>query len=85
MTDLKLLLLEAPESQMDSAIKPLIAKWDEPSATPLQVLEVLDQVIYSSLGSDFVVAVLQSIYAGRLEQEGITHEEVVKLATWRNT
>jgi hypothetical protein len=81
--ELKQLLLGAPDSQLDASLFQLIEKWTDPCATSLQVLEVLDQVVFASLGSGFVVMVLQAMYDGLLEQEGTTHEENIARATWR--
>ncbi len=79
---LKKLMMEASDSQLDASMKPLIEKWGEPP-TSLQVLEVLDQCIFASLASDFVVKCLQLMYDDRLKDEGKTHEQNVPLATWR--
>lgn len=76
------LLLEAPDNQLDKAMKPYIEKWSDPP-TPIQVLEVLDLCINGSLCSGLVVTVLQVTYEGACKDTGTTHEEVVKLATWR--
>ncbi len=80
---IKDLLLEAPDTQLDPSMKPLIKKWNDCCPTALQVLEVLDQCINASLASGFVVEVLQRLYNEALRTEKSTHEEVVKLATWR--
>lgn len=82
---LKELLLSAPDdrhSPVDPSLKKLIALWDDPP-TALQVLHVLDMAIFGALASDLVVTVLQTVYRTRLEAEGITHEQLVPLATWR--
>jgi hypothetical protein len=75
-------LLTAPDTQLDGSMKPLIEKWSNPP-TSLQVLEVLDKCIHGSLGSGFVVQVLQMAYDHCLKTEGKTHEQNVPLATWR--
>ena len=84
MNDFVKILLEAPDSQIDSTIKPLIEKWDE-QPTPIQILEVLDHCIHASLASGMVVQVLQIIYADACKKNNTSHEEVVKFATWRNS
>jgi hypothetical protein len=81
--DLKQLFLNAPDSQLDACLRPLIEKWTDPCATSLQVLEVLDQVIFASLGSGFVVMALQTMYDGLVAEEGTTHEQNLAKATWR--
>jgi hypothetical protein len=82
MSTFKELLLQAPNSQLDHSLFPLIEKWDDP-ATALQILEVLDQCINAALASGFTVSLLQNIYNGALLHEDKDHEDVVKLATWR--
>jgi hypothetical protein len=77
-------LLDAPDSQLDAAMKPLIEKWADP-ATPTQILEVLDHCIHGSLASGFVVSLLQIMYDMSCKYHNTTHEEVVKTATWRDT
>lgn len=77
------LLLAAPDSQLDVAMKPLISKWSEPP-TAIQVLEVLDHCIHGSLASGFMVRFLQALYDMACKREQTTHEEVVKGATWRS-
>lgn len=75
-------LLVAPESQMDPIVKPMIEKWADPP-TPIQILEVLDYCIYSSLTSTFVTKILQILYDNVCKDNNTTHEEVVKGAIWR--
>jgi hypothetical protein len=76
------LLLSFSDSQLDACTHPLIRKWDE-EPTSFQILEVLDKCIYSSLASSFVISALQVTYDLACKRESTTHEEVVKLATWR--
>jgi hypothetical protein len=83
-TNLIELLLVAPEDQLDPSMLPLIEKWDRPIPKAVQVLEVLDKCIYSSLCTDFVVGVFQTIYDNALENEKTTHAEIEALATWRD-
>jgi hypothetical protein len=77
-------LLEAPDSQLDAAMKPLIQKWSDPP-TPHQILEVLDHCIHGSLASGFVVTLLQISYDEACKREGLTHEDVTNNAVWRDT
>jgi hypothetical protein len=76
------LLLKMSDSEIDSKMRPYIEKWSDPP-TALEVLEVLDWSINGSLASGFVVACLQALYDLRCSAEGTTHDDVVKLATWR--
>lgn len=84
MSELKRLLLEASDAQLDASMKPLIEKWDEPEPTSLQILEVVDHCIHGSLASGFMVAALQALYDAALKREGKNHEDNVPHATWRN-
>lgn len=79
---LKQMLLTAPDTQLDSCMFPLIEKWDD-EPTSLQILEVLDQCIFSALASGFVVGLLQTLYDAACKREGKTHEDNVPFATWR--
>lgn len=83
MIELKHLLLTAPDNQLDKSIFPLIEHWDE-QPTSIQILEVLDKCIHGSLGSDFIVKVLQIVYEEKLLLENKKHEDNIPLATWRN-
>lgn len=82
MIELKSLLLQAPDGQLDSSLFPLIEEWSDPPKA-IEILEVLDKVIYSSLGSGFTVNVLQLVYNETLQKEGKTHDEMIPLAVWR--
>lgn len=84
MAELKRLLLEAPDSQLDPAILPLIAKWSDPPKS-LEVLETVDMCIYWGAASEFTVGALQIILDFTLQEEGKTLEDIVPLAFWRNT
>lgn len=81
--EIKDYLLLSPDSQLDSSMKSLIERWDS-TPTSLQILEVLDQCIYASLASGFVVATLQTLYDAQLKVEGKTHQDNVPLAIWRD-
>ena len=81
--ELKELLLQAPDTQLDASMFPLIEKWSDPE-TALQVLEVLDKCIFCSLASGFTVTLLQHLYDAALKRENTTNEEVSKQATWRS-
>ena len=75
-------LLVAPDTQLDASMKPFIQKWSDPP-TALQILEVLDHCVHASLASGLVINVLDTLYSIACKDEKISHEEVVKLATWR--
>lgn len=82
MDELKELLLQAPDGQLDKGIKPLIEKWSEPPKA-LEVLEVLDQCVHGGLASPFTMMVIENIMNEAIKTENTKYEEVVKQATWR--
>lgn len=77
------LLLAAPYGQIDPSMLALIEQWDRPIPKSIQVLEVIDKSIYSALCSDFVIGVMNVIYDQALIAENLTHDDVVKHASWR--
>lgn len=82
--ELKEMLLQAPDTQLDHSMFPLIEQWSEPNPTALQVLEVLDKCVFSSLASRFTISLLQHLFDAALKTEGKTEAEVVQRATWRS-
>jgi hypothetical protein len=83
-TQIKQHMLEAPNDHLDASMKPLIEKWDDQPSS-IQILEVLDQCIRFSLGSKFVILILQGIYDQALLDENVTHESNIQHAKWRKT
>ncbi len=79
---IKELMLLAPESQLDNSIKPLIEKWRDPPQS-LEILEVLDKVIYTGTASGFVVQLLEQYLNQTLKEEHKTLMEITQLAIWR--
>jgi len=79
---MKEILLEAPDSQLDASMKPLVQKWSSPPKA-IEILEVLDHVINGGLASGLITTVLQNMYTEALVREKVGHDEVVKLAKWR--
>ena len=79
---MKRLLLQFSDRQLDASMFPLIQVWNDPPKA-IQILEVVDKCIYCSLASSFILVVLQQMYDHALEDEGLTHEQLVPLATWR--
>jgi hypothetical protein len=75
------LLCEAPDSQLDASMKPLIEKWSTPPKA-IEILEILDQCIHGALASGFVITLLTCGYEDACKAEKTTHDEVVKQATW---
>lgn len=84
LKDLKANLQTAPTEQLDACMQPLIEKW-EATPTALQILEVLDHCIHSSLASGLVIELLQRTYETACTVEGLTNNEVVKQAHWRQS
>jgi hypothetical protein len=79
---MKEIVLEAPDSQLDASMKPLVEKWSTPPKA-IEILEVLDWCIFSSLASGLVVTLLQNMYAEAVIKEKVSHEEMGRLAVWR--
>lgn len=71
------------DHEIDPKLRGIVSSWgDAPSA--LEILHVVDDAIFGALASGFVISVLQFQYDIALEREGTTHEEMVKLAVWRD-
>ena len=83
MSDIRDMLCQLDDRNLDASMFPLIRKWDVP-AKAIQILEVLDHCIHGSLASGFIVKTLQVLYDIALKNENVTHEQLVPLATWRN-
>lgn len=80
---IKDMFLSAPEDQIDPSVKPLIEVWDD-APTALQILRVLDSMVYSGGATGFVVSALDAMMRGTLEAEGQTYEQLVAKAVWRS-
>ena len=75
------MLLVAPEGQMDEPLKDIIRKFDvEPTA--VQLLEALDNATYFASASGFVVSVLATLFEKKPQGE---KDEAIKYANlnWR--
>lgn len=70
------------DRDFDPIAKNLVKKWSTP-AKSIQVLEVLDICIFSSLTSNFYITILTILYHMCLKNEGVTHSDLQKLAVWR--
>lgn len=79
---LRQMLLAAPDSQLDASMFPLIQSWHQPP-TALQILEVLDKCVFSSLASGFVITLLEMLYEDALKTKGLNRDTVEAQATWR--
>ena len=75
--------MSAPDRELDASMHPLIQKWSDPPKA-IEVLEVLDHCIHGALASGFVITLLQIVYDIACKEEGVTHDDVVKNATWRD-
>lgn len=80
---MKEMLLKAPDDQLDRSMLSKIEDWYDPP-TSLQILEVLDQCIYCSLASGFVIKVLNILLDEALKNENQTLEDILPSAHWRN-
>ena len=81
--NIKALLLEAPDNQIDPAVLNVIRTWSEPQ-TALNVLEALDTAVYCGGASEFAMQALNALLAIAIKTENTTFESVVQRATWRN-
>ena len=77
-------LLTAPNSQLDASMLPLISSWSTPP-TAMQILEVLDKCIVSSLASSAVIMVFQLMLNEAMADENTTLETLREKATWRES
>lgn len=82
MNELKQLLLQAPDSELDSCMFPLIEKWND-TPTAIQVMEVLDHCVHSALASGFVIALLETMVETALKEENLTRDQLIEKAIWR--
>lgn len=82
MKEMITLLLEGSDDMLDPSMKTLIRKWSDPPKA-IEVLEVLDHCVHGSLCTGIVMTVLNVIYEKACKDEGVTNEDVVKLAVWR--
>ncbi len=80
---LKHLLLSAPDSQLDISLKHMIEKWTIPIKA-INVLELLDNIVYTGGASGFVINILNRLLQTCLVDEEITYEELIKFASWRH-
>lgn len=81
-SELRSLLENAPETQIDKSIQEMIKTWS-PTPTSLEILKVLDQAAHFSLASDFAMQALDFLFQEALVREGTTREAVISQATWR--
>ena len=82
MNELKEMLLQAPDSELDSCMFPLIKKWDD-TPTAIQVMEVLDHCVHGGLASGFVIKLLETMVDNALKEENLTREQLIEKAIWR--
>lgn len=80
--ELRDMLLQAPDSQLDKSAHPLIEKWSTP-VKAIELLEVLDHCVYSALASGLILNTLSALMHKAMVDETITSEELEKQATWR--
>lgn len=80
---IKQMFLEAPDNHIDSNLRPMIEEWSDPP-TSLQMLKVLDAMVYGGSASGFVISVLDDLMRKAIVQEGTTFSNIVSQAHWRN-
>lgn len=68
-----------PDTQIDASVKPrLVALAGDPAPKADTLHDILDDIVHASLASDFVVGVLNYVWAGLLAAEGRTVEEALR-------
>lgn len=77
------LMLEAPDTSLDPGIKDIIRAWND-DFKAIDVLKAVDFCIHWGAASGFALSVLQQYYNLLLTDEGVTHSDMERLATWRN-
>jgi hypothetical protein len=76
-------LLALSDSQIDPSLRAQFVAWSDPP-TALEILRSLDYCIHGSLGSGFVVKLLELLLDDTIKHEQTTYEAVVARATWRD-
>ena len=82
MNELKQLLLDAPEDQIDAGARQSIATWSEPPKA-LEIFRTLDECVYGAMASGFVVQVLETMLVVQSKGENLTRDQLEELAVWR--
>ena len=82
MNELKQLLLDAPEDQIDAGARQSIATWSEPPKA-LEIFRTLDECVYGAMASGFVVQVLETMLVVQSKEENLTRDQLEELAVWR--
>lgn len=82
MNDIKELLLDAPDGQLDKSARDSILTWSDPPRA-LEILRTLDECAYAALASGFAMNVLGILLDLRMKEESITRAELEKQAVWR--
>lgn len=82
MNELKQLLLDAPEDQIDAGARQSIATWSEPPKA-LEIFRTLDECVYGAMASGFVVQVLETMLVVQSKEENLTRAQLEELAIWR--
>jgi hypothetical protein len=73
----------APDEYLSPPLLEKILIWSDPPKA-IEILEVIDLCNQKGLDSGVVNAALRASYREACEEEGTTHEEVAKMATWRH-
>lgn len=82
---LKTMLLEAPDDQLDHNLFYLVEKWEGEDPTALQLLELLDHCVYGAGASEFVMGLLNTFLKIAMEREGVSYDRLTSQAVWRDT
>ena len=81
-SELKELMLQAPEGQIDPSILPTIEKWSDPIKA-VEILETLDRAVFCGGASDFAMQVFNILLDEAIAEEGTEYADVVARAVWR--
>lgn len=93
--EIKKLLLESSDRELDPNVHKYIQEWDEPEPTTLQILKTLDVCgpvrpfgispnAHAGAASSFVIKVLEVLLEDQIKAENTTYEAVVARADWRD-
>lgn len=83
VSDLKGALLGLPDAYLATGLRPLIECWSDPPKA-IELLKAIDFAIHGAGASGFVLQGMQALYDVACQREGVSHDDVAKLATWRD-
>jgi hypothetical protein len=69
MKDIMVLLSEAPDTQVDPSVTKTCRELSQREYTAAEVKTLLDEIVHSSLASDFFVSALNAVWNMKLKEE----------------